>query len=448
MLKKFYNSKYTQIGIYAVIVAAIIIAIYAFIDNVPYFFGLVWDKVAWILKHSKPIIIAVALAYLLDPIADFFENLYAKINFFKKKGKSTRPLAVITVIIILIAVISIVISLLVFSIPDWIKIANFDDLFVIVNQYKDNINNLYDKIMNALAKANIESEGIQEYIKEASMILVQKLSMGAQKTMSYISNISSFITTLFVSFVIMVYLLVDGKRVTGYLRKVSKALLNEKQNNKVRTFVNDVDTVFSGYIRGQFADAFVMMVMVGTGLSIIGVEFAVIIAILTGIGNLIPYVGPFIAYGGVIISSLLAGNMKTFIIAMIFLVIIQTVDGNIIGPKLLSNSIEIHPMLVVIFISFGSAIGGVLGMLLAVPVGALIKVLFVRFVDKRLAEKGIDEDALEDVVVEQGIITNTTVVQDKENNINKTTNKIITNNTENNVKNIPKHVKKNNSKKR
>ena len=68
-----------------------------------------------------------------------------------------------------------------------------------------------------------------------------------------------------------------------------------------------------------------MMVLVGIGLSIIGVEFAVIIAILTGIGNLIPYVGPFIAYGGVILSSLIAGNMKTFIIAMIFLLIIQTV---------------------------------------------------------------------------------------------------------------------------
>jgi predicted PurR-regulated permease PerM len=79
--------------------------------------------------------------------------------------------------------------------------------------------------------------------------------------------------------------------------------------------------------------------------------------------------------------------MKTFIIAMIFLLIIQTIDGNVIGPKLLSNSIEVHPMLVVIFILFGSAIGGLMGMLFAVPVGALIKVIFVRFVDKRLAEK-------------------------------------------------------------
>ena len=204
MLKKFYNSKYTQIATYVIIVAAIIIAINAFIDNVPYFFGLIWDKISWVLKHSKPIIIAVALAYLLDPLVDIFEKLYSKIKFFKNRKKSNRPIAVVTVILILLAAISIVISLLVFSITDNIKVANFDDLFVIVNQYRDTVNNLYDKIMNALAKANIESSGIEEYIKDAAMFLVEKLSLGAQNAVKYISNISSFVTTLVVSFVITV----------------------------------------------------------------------------------------------------------------------------------------------------------------------------------------------------------------------------------------------------
>jgi predicted PurR-regulated permease PerM len=238
-----------------------------------------------------------------------------------------------------------------------------------------------------LAKANIESAGIEEYIKDAAMSLVNILSEGAQKAVKYISNISGFITNLVVTCVIIIYLLLDGRRVLSYISKVCKALLTEKQNKTLRTFVNDVDTVFSGYIRGQFTDAFVIMILIGIGLSIIGIEYAILIAILAGLGNLIPYVGPFIAYGGVILSSIIDGDMKTFIIAMIFLLIIQTIDGNVIGPKLLSNSIEVHPMLVVIFILFGSAIGGLMGMLFAVPVGALIKVIFVRFVDKRLAEK-------------------------------------------------------------
>ena len=396
MFKKFYNSKYTQISTYVIVVAAIIIAISAFIDNVPYFFGIVWDKVCWIVNHSKPIIVAVAFAYLLDPAVDIFEKLYGrardKIKFIKNKNKSTRALAVLTVVLLVIVAISALISVLVFSITDNVKIASFDDIFFIVNQYKDMINDLYSKIMKALAKANIESSGIEEYIEDAAIFLVDMLSSGAQKAVKYISNISSFITNMVVSCVIIIYLLLDGKRVLNYLKKVCKALLNKKQYIGLRIFVNDVDTVFSGYIRGQFADAFVIMVLIGIGLSIIGVEFAILIAILAGLGNLIPYVGPFIAYGGVILSSILSGDMQTFIIAMIFLLVIQTIDGNVIGPKLLSNSIEVHPMLVVIFILFGSAIGGLMGMLFAVPVGALIKVIFVRFVDKRLAEKQLEEE--------------------------------------------------------
>lgn len=391
MFRKFNNSKYTQISTYVIVVAAIIIAINAFIDNVPYFFNLVLDKIVWITKHAQPIIVAVAFAYLLDPLVDMFESLFlkirGKIKFLKDSKKSTRPLAVLVVVLLLIGAISAIISVLVFSITDNVKLAKFDDLIFIVKKYKDTVNDLYDKIIKALGKANIESAGIEKYIEDAAMFLVDKLSDGAQSAIKYISNISGFITNLVVSCVIVVYLLLDGKRVLAYISKVCKALLTDKQNKGLRTFVKDVDTVFSGYIRGQFADAFVVMLLIGTGLAIIGVEFAILIAILAGIGNLIPYVGPFVAYGGVILSSLISGDTKTFVIAMIFLVIIQTIDGNVIGPKLLSNSIEIHPMLVVIFILFGSAIGGLLGMLLAVPVGALIKVVFVRFVDKKLEEK-------------------------------------------------------------
>jgi predicted PurR-regulated permease PerM len=82
---------------------------------------------------------------------------------------------------------------------------------------------------------------------------------------------------------------------------------------------------------------------------------------------------------------------QELIIAIIALVIVQALDGNIIAPKLLSHSIQIHPVLVIIFLIFGNAIGGLLGMLLAVPVGALIKLLFVRFIDIKLEKKELNE---------------------------------------------------------
>ncbi|HEX3021861.1 MAG TPA: AI-2E family transporter, partial [Lachnospiraceae bacterium] len=156
---------------------------------------------------------------------------------------------------------------------------------------------------------------------------------------------------------------------------------------KISNIIKDADTVFSGYLKGQLTDALVMMCLISLVLSIIGVKFGMVIGILAGIGNLIPYFGPIVAYAGTILVCIINADYKLMVIAIIALFIIQTIDGNIIGPKLLSHSIQIHPLLVIISLIFGSAIGGLLGMLLAVPIGAFIKVRFVRYIDHRLELK-------------------------------------------------------------
>ena len=130
-----------------------------------------------------------------------------------------------------------------------------------------------------------------------------------------------------------------------------------------------------------------MMLLISVVLSITGVKFAIVIGILAGIGNLIPYFGPVVAYAGTSLVCLISGDFKTFVISMIALLVIQFIDGNLIGPKLLSNAIQIHPLIIIVSIIFGSALGGFLGMLLAVPVGAYLKLIFVRFIDRRLKKK-------------------------------------------------------------
>ena len=138
-----------------------------------------------------------------------------------------------------------------------------------------------------------------------------------------------------------------------------------------------------------------MMCMLTVVLSLIGVKYAILIGIFAGLGNLIPYLGPIIAYVTTALSCLAFGEYKKLIIAVIVLVIVQALDGNVIAPKLLSQSIKIHPVLVIISLIFGNAIGGLFGMLFAVPVGALIKLLFSRYVDTRLKEK---QEAQEDMI--------------------------------------------------
>ena len=119
--------------------------------------------------------------------------------------------------------------------------------------------------------------------------------------------------------------------------------------------------------------------------------YGVMIGVMVGIGNLIPYMGPVVGYGLTLVAGIVTGNIETMIIGLVIIGTIQVVDGAVINPKLLSNSIEIHPMLVILALLAGNKIGGFVGMIGAVPVAALIKLWFERAVEYRKNEKKADE---------------------------------------------------------
>jgi predicted PurR-regulated permease PerM len=219
------------------------------------------------------------------------------------------------------------------------------------------------------------------------MVILNALKSLAENTVNAITNISGYLTTIIFGFIIGFYFIIDGKMFTSYIKKTFHALFSMNTNKKISVILNDLDYAFSGYVRGQLTDAFVMMILISLVLSIIGVKFAVVIGIFAGIGNLIPYFGPIVAYISTAIVCVINGEMQKLVISIIALVVVQFIDGNFIGPKLLSKSIKIHPLIIIVSLIFGSAIGGLMGMLLAVPVGAYIKLVFVKFVDNRANKK-------------------------------------------------------------
>jgi predicted PurR-regulated permease PerM len=381
------NKRYTLISIYVIVTAIIIYCLSLVAKAAPVIFMEIMARVNWLMKVCKPIVLGFVFAYLFDPLNNFFEVRYERIKIKNWKLKSCRTLAVFTTVILFFLAIVGIISLLVYTVTDQIRVANFDDLSVLTSSLIKTFNDFYNSLINKLADMNIQSQEITDYITSVATPILEYLKNTGTSTISSFGNLSSYITTFLFSLIISIYFMIDGRMIKVYLKKVGKALFNDKFNNTFATFLADADYVFSGYVRGQMADAFVMMILISLTLMIAGVKFAIIIGIFAGIGNLIPYCGPFIAYFSTAIVCLINGQYKELIIAIIALVIIQAVDGNVIQPKLLSKSIEIHPVIVIISLIFGSAIGGLLGMLLAVPVGALIKLLFVRFIDHRIQVK-------------------------------------------------------------
>ncbi len=390
------NKRYTLISLYVIVTCIIIYCLSLVAKSAPSIIKDIMSKVNWFIQVAKPILLGFVFAYLFDPLNDFFEEKLKKIKIKNKQLKATRSWAVLITIILFFIVIIGIISILVFTVTDQLRLANFDDIIVLVNSYLNTFNDFYNSILTKLNDLNIQSNEITQYVKDAATYVLNYLKMAGMSIASSISNISSYITTFLFSFIIAIYFMIDGKMILDYIKKVGRALLSDKWNIRIAKFLADADSVFSGYIRGQLTDALVMVILISITLSITGVKFAVIIGILAGIANLVPYLGPLVAYFSTALVCIINGQYKTLIAALIALFVIQAIDGNIIAPKLLSHSIQIHPVLVIISLIFGSAIGGLLGMLLAVPVGALIKVLFVRYINHQLEKKEMENNNISD----------------------------------------------------
>ncbi|ROR28431.1 putative PurR-regulated permease PerM [Mobilisporobacter senegalensis] len=396
-LKEKMNNKYSVIAGYVIVTAIIIYCLGLIATNAPDIMKNILASLSWLFNVCKPVLLGFIFAYLVEPIVNFFEINLRKVKIFNRKLSSCRTYAVLITFVIVIIFVAAIISLLVYSVTDQLRLANLDDIITLSNAYMKTFNDFSSTVQSKLTDLNVESTELNEYIQNATKYVLTFLRGVADGAIRSVTNMSGYLTTFFFAVIIAIYFLIDGKMIGNYLKKVRKALLSNKLNDRIHDFLSDADKVFSGYIRGQLMDAFVMMVLISLALSIIGIKFGILIGVLAGIGNLIPYCGPFIAYAGTILIGLINGQYKQLIIALIALFIIQVIDGNIIGPRLLSKSIEVHPLLVIISLIFGSAVGGLSGMLLAVPVGAFIKVLFVKFIDRQLELKQEKEQVKERV---------------------------------------------------
>lgn len=383
------NKKYMQISLYVIATAVIIYTIILLIKNIPSVALWILFCVNWVVRVVKPVIFGFAFAYIMEPMVAFFERNYKRLKKVKLFHKLVAPRtwAVFTSVFALVIAVAGLISLLIFTITDQIRFASLDDISSLMNYYIENVKAFYLWITERLDSMDIQSQEFSTYLKSATTYIGNALKSFFDGTFSSINNISGSMTTFIFSFIIGIYFMIDGKMFMNYLKKVFRALFSEKVNKKLGGMVHDLDVVFSGYIRGQLTDALVMMFLISTVLSITGVKFAIIIGVFAGIGNLIPYFGPIVAYISTTLVCLISGDIKTWIISMIALFVIQAVDGNLIGPKLLSNSIQIHPLIVMVSLIFGSALGGFLGMLFAVPIGAYLKLVFVRFIDWRIERR-------------------------------------------------------------
>lgn len=392
------NKRYARFSIYVIVTVLIIDIISKLADNAPEIFAWLMSGLGWIFKVAKPILIGFVMAYILQPLNDFFTDKYSKIKFLKK---SSRVLGVITVLLLLVVILTLIVSAIVFSVTDQLQLADFDDLLAAISTITNSVTDFYDMLMEKLKALDIQSEQMSGYISTLSENIMGVVQQVAGGLISSITNFSGYLTTLAFGIIIGIYFMIDGAAITSYFSGVADAILKDKTNARLRSVLKDLDEVFSGYIRGQLMDVAFMILATSAAMMLTGIRLAPIIGLLTGLANLVPYLGPFVGYASIILVSLVDGRYDVMIASMIALFVIQTLDGNVIEAKFLGKSIRIHPLLVVIFLIFGNAVGGVWGMLLAVPVGAYLQKLFTNYVEKRKNAKILERAKRDSVVNER-----------------------------------------------
>lgn len=367
-------------------------------DHAAEIFSALLTGLNWLLGVAKPIIFGFVMAYILKPLNEFFTERYSRLRFLKKYS---RVLGVVTTLLLVLIIITGIVSAIVYSVTNQLQVANLDQLFGAISAITKNVTDFYAQMMEKLQELDIQSEQIVNYVEGLSSSIMGFVQSLANGVIGSVSNISGYITTIMFGLVIGIYFMIDGNSMMSYFSGVADAVLPDRTNAKIRSVLADLNEVFSGYIRGQLLDVTFMIFATGTAMLITGISLAPIIGLMTGLANLVPYLGPFVGYSSIIIISVVEGKYDVMIASLIALLVIQTLDGNIIEAKLLGKSIRIHPLLVVIFLIFGSAIGGLWGMLLAVPVGAYFQKLFTAFVERRKNAKILERATRDSVVREK-----------------------------------------------
>ncbi len=408
-MEPFWNKKYLKIVYHAVLFVVLAYVSFilvnflvASITDLGSFFSKIGDGIRKVLSIFQPLVIASIVAFLFEPLVAKLQNLFEKLLYdkmnFKRKNKNIivkdgvelkmRPAGAAGTIIVFYSIIALIIRSFIMIILDGAKsVAGSGGISnqSISNYFNEAISFLDSKII--VLQDQLEKFGLGEYGDKVvnflySVIesLINLVSSVALNLGSLIMSISSSVVLVVISTILAFYVMKDKEILVYKGRKFFKLFLPNRAHKVFHGLFIDVITVFSGYVRGMLIDVSIIAAMVSTSLAIIGVPYALIIGIISGFANFIPYLGSFTAAVLAITSAALTGDIQKVVFATIAVLAIQQIDSYVVVPRALGSSVELSPLLVLLSLSVAGNLFGLVGMIVAVPMTALIKILVERLV--------------------------------------------------------------------
>ena len=380
-----WNRKYLTIAVYAtcaVIISAIAIMI---IFN----FDAVMGKLSVLGAVATPIVIGIFCAYLLNPLMTRIETgPFRKLSESADKGKRQKARA-FSLTLTMLLVLAVLALMVIMVIPQLIEnlIVIFSNMDTYINTIKDWLNNIFDDNPTLVEFLGNPLDDFNKFIggiwKQYSSELMSFAGNVAATVWAVIDTMKNVLLGLIIS----IYLLARKEMFIGQSKKLIFAFLKVNRAQRFLNICREASKKFLGSIVGKIIEAFVVGVLCFIGCTILGLPYSLLISAIMFVFNLIPFIGPVIGAIPCTLLLLLSEDPIQALWFAIFILILQTVDGNIIAPWILGDSTGLPAVWILIAILIGGGLFGVLGMFLGVPVCAVVYMLFKDFIENRLKKR-------------------------------------------------------------
>lgn len=339
----------------------------------------IWNFLGFLLQLLMPFILGFVIAFVLNILIQLIERKL--LNKAKMSDKSKRNLSLI---LSLAMVFTFFIVLLLLIIP---QLQNTVELFV------DNMPMYEENVRELLGKFQIDPEiirEIQEGVENFGATAVEFIRNNSDKiveiTLGVASNVISVFVNLIIAFVFAIYLLAQKEKLLSQLNKVLRAYLPVSKVNKIRDMAKLSNRICASFVSGQCLEAVIIGVLCFIGMLLLGIPYAATISVLIGVTALIPVYGAFL---GTIVGAFLIFMVSPIkaVIFVIFILILQQFEGNLIYPKVVGKSVGLPGIWVFVAVTIGASLAGVVGMLISVPIASICYSILATDVNYRIQAK-------------------------------------------------------------
>lgn len=374
-----WNRKYTTVAVYSFIVIACSIVFYLISSQVKLFSNKISDFIAILY----PFIIGFAIAYLLNFILKFIEN---RIISEKMKGKSPAKVRAISMILTYLVAGTLCYLFVHFVWPELLEsiIGLFNDIPSYVNNATITINKLIEEFNLTPASMEILESKWKEITDFIMNFMTDIIPVIGNTIMIVLSSLWNIVLGVIVS----IYLLKDKEKFFAISKKITYAIFNREHSYKILELTHRANKIFGKFLGGKILDSFIIAIITFVVLTIFKMPYTLLVTVIVGVTNVIPFFGPFFGAIPSVILVRFVSPIKAFWLLIIIL-IIQQLDGNVIGPKILGDSIGVSAFWILFALLIAGKFLGLVGMLLGVPLFAFIYSIIKDVTEERLDKKGL-----------------------------------------------------------